>query len=288
MTGVAMTVLSLVVVLGVLVFVHELGHFAAAKWAGIRVLRFSIGMGTPIKALSRVRGGTEYVVSWLPIGGYVKMASREEMAGDSLEGGAVDIGTIPDAETFEAAPVWKRFIVLIAGVFLNVVFAWLVFSGVFYHSGRATLPVTTVGQVADSLPAGAEALRDLPLGARIATAGGVTVESWGDIAQGIQNAPGDSVVITLADGSSVVLPIHRDALSERSAAALALEPWRDPSSVTSWRAGLPPPPGWPPGTPFSRSTGFRWPSGMTWSTTWTPSAVVRRRSPSGVRPAGWT
>lgn len=228
MTGVAMTVLSLVVVLGVLVFIHELGHFAAAKWAGIRVLRFSIGMGSPIKALTRVRGGTEYTISWLPIGGYVKMASREEMAGDSLEGGAIDVSTIPDAETFEAAPVWKRLIVLGAGVFLNVVFAWLVFSGVFYSSGRATLPITTVGQVADSLPAGAEALRDLAPGSRITTAGGITVESWGDIAAGIQNAPGDSVLISLADGSSLVLPIHRDALGERTAAAMALEPWRDP------------------------------------------------------------
>lgn len=228
MSGVVMTVLSLVVVLGVLVFVHELGHFVAAKWAGIRVLRFSIGMGTPIKALTRMHGGTEYTVSWLPLGGYVKMASREEMAADALEGGAVDLSTVPDSATFEAAPIWKRMIVILAGVFLNVVFAWLVFSGVFYQTGRATLPITTVGHIADSLPAGAEPLRNLPAGARIESAGGVMVTSWNDIAQGIQNAPGDSVVITVAGGATVVLPIHRDALGERTAAALALEPWRDP------------------------------------------------------------
>ncbi|MEK6689173.1 MAG: RIP metalloprotease RseP [Gemmatimonadota bacterium] len=223
-----MTVLSLVVVLGVLVFVHELGHFLAAKWAGIRVLRFSIGMGTPIRALTRVYRGTEYTVSWLPLGGYVKMASREEMAADALEGGAVDLSNVPDAETFEAAPIWKRMVVIMAGVFLNAVFAWLVFSGVFYQTGRASLPITTVGNVADSLPAGAEALRDLPAGARIESAGEVAVTSWNDIALGIQNAPGDSVVITVAGGQTVVLPIHRDALGERTAAALALEPWRDP------------------------------------------------------------
>ncbi|MEK7380308.1 MAG: RIP metalloprotease RseP [Gemmatimonadota bacterium] len=228
MNGVVMTVLSLVVVLGVLVFVHELGHFLAAKWAGIRVLRFSIGMGTPIRALTRMYRGTEYTVSWLPLGGYVKMASREEMAADALEGGAVDLSNVPDSETFEAAPIWKRMVVIMAGVFLNAVFAWLVFSGVFYQTGRASLPITTVGDVADSLPAGAEALRDLPAGARIESAGGVVVTSWNDIALGIQNAPGDSVVITVAGGQTVVLPIHRDALGERTAAALALEPWRDP------------------------------------------------------------
>ena len=72
------SVLALLVVLGVLVFVHEAGHFLAAKSAGIYVHRFSLGLGPPVKALSFGKGETEYVVSWLPLGGYVKMASREE------------------------------------------------------------------------------------------------------------------------------------------------------------------------------------------------------------------
>ena len=83
------TVLSLIVVLGVLVFVHEAGHFIAAKWAGIYVHRFSLGLGAPIQWLTFRRGETEYSISWLPLGGYVKMASREEDVGSSpLEGGA--------------------------------------------------------------------------------------------------------------------------------------------------------------------------------------------------------
>ena len=82
------TVLSLIVVLGVLVFVHEAGHFLAAKWAGIYVHRFSLGLGSPIPWLTFRRGETEYSISWLPLGGYVKMASREEDIGNSpLEGG---------------------------------------------------------------------------------------------------------------------------------------------------------------------------------------------------------
>lgn len=81
------TFLAFIIVLGVLVFVHELGHFLAAKWAGIHVHRFSVGLGAPIKALTFTRGGTEYSVSWIPLGGYVKMASREEQGGsDALEG----------------------------------------------------------------------------------------------------------------------------------------------------------------------------------------------------------
>ena len=83
------TLLALVVVLGVLVFVHEAGHFIAAKWAGIYVHRFSLGLGSPIRWLTFRRGETEYSISWLPLGGYVKMASQEEDPGSTvLEGGS--------------------------------------------------------------------------------------------------------------------------------------------------------------------------------------------------------
>ena len=68
MSPVVISVLSLIVILGVLVFVHELGHFVAAKWAGIYVHRFSIGMGKPIRRLSFRRGETEYAIGWLPLG----------------------------------------------------------------------------------------------------------------------------------------------------------------------------------------------------------------------------
>ena len=61
--------LALIVVLGVLIFVHELGHFVAAKWAGVFVHRFSLGIGPPTKALRFLGGETEYAISWLPLGG---------------------------------------------------------------------------------------------------------------------------------------------------------------------------------------------------------------------------
>ena len=78
MNGPALTIVATLVVIGVLVFVHEFGHFVAAKIAGIYVHRFSLGLGAPIRWLSFRRGETEYSVSWLPLGGYVKMASRME------------------------------------------------------------------------------------------------------------------------------------------------------------------------------------------------------------------
>jgi regulator of sigma E protease len=219
------TVLSLIVTLGVLVFVHELGHFLAAKWAGIRVFRFSLGMGAPIKALTFNRGGTEYTVSWLPLGGYVKMASAEEMAGDMLEGGRPEGMEVPRDETFESKPVWKRMIVILAGVVMNVLFAWLVLSGVFLKNGRAVTLTTTVGQVIDSaLAPEARGLASLRTGDRIVAVDGKPVDSWDALMRALQSGVSDSVVISVEGRSPLVLPLHRDDLTQRIRASGALVP----------------------------------------------------------------
>jgi regulator of sigma E protease len=222
-------VLALIVVLGVLVFVHELGHFLAAKWAGIRVFRFALGMGRPIRRLTFVRGDTEYAVCWLPLGGYVKMASQEEMAGDALEGGRVEV-EVPAEETFEAKPVWKRMVVILAGVAMNVLFAWLVFSGVVYRTGRPVIPITTVGLVVDSLiPPGAEALRELEPGDRIDRVAGTPVRSWDDIVDGIQHAGLDTIPLEVAGKGTLRLMLHRDAIRERAEASSgAIRYWIHP------------------------------------------------------------
>lgn len=223
------TVLALIVVLGVLIFVHEAGHFVAAKWAGIYVHRFSLGLGPPIRWLTFRRGETEYSISWLPLGGYVKMASREEDIGSSaLEGGAATSAVPPD-RVFESKPIWKRMIVILAGVTMNALFAWGAFSFLAYKNGRQIDPVTTVGHVApELLPEQAAALKQIPPGTRIVTIAGDSVHSWDEIVSGIANAPDPEVRIGLANGKTVVLPIHPDALEERIRAAQALQPFRTP------------------------------------------------------------
>ena len=232
MNGFVYTVLVLILILGPLIFVHELGHFLAAKWAGIRVHRFAIGMGNPIPGLSFRRGATEYAVCWLPIGGYVKMATREEEAtsgaAGALEGAPVH-EPVPDHEFFESKPVWKRMIVILAGVSMNVVFAWLIFSGLAAVNGEQLEPTTTVGRVlADSLPPDGRVLATLAPGDRIVRIGSDTVTSWNDVAQDLATAPMDSVPIALADGRVLILPIHHAALSDRLRASLALAPYRRP------------------------------------------------------------
>jgi regulator of sigma E protease len=226
---VLLTVLALIVVLGVLIFVHEAGHFVAAKWAGIYVHRFSLGLGPPIPWLTFQRGETEYTVSWLPLGGYVKMASREEDIGSSaLEGGAPSV-TVPPDRMFESKPVWVRMLVILAGVAMNALFAWAVFTFLAYKNGRQIDPVTTVGNVVEELvPPGGEALKELAPGSRIVSINGDSVKSWDEVISSIINTPARQVQIELADGSTVVLPIHPDALEERVKAAQALQPHRSP------------------------------------------------------------
>jgi regulator of sigma E protease len=224
---VLVTILALIVVLGVLIFIHEAGHFVAAKWAGIYVHRFSLGLGSPIPWLTFRRGETEYSISWLPLGGYVKMASREEdVTSSALEGGQVEAPVPPD-RVFEAKPVWKRMVVILAGVTMNALFAWLAFSFLAAKNGRLIDPTTTVGQVIDEMvPPGGEALRDIPAGAQIRAINGRRVKSWNDVTDAIANAPEPELRLTLGDGRTVTLPIHQDALEERLKATQALQPFR--------------------------------------------------------------
>lgn len=224
-----LTILALIVVLGVLIFVHEAGHFIAAKWAGIYVHRFSLGLGPPIPWLTFRRGETEYTVSWLPLGGYVKMASREEDIGSSaLEGGTPAVAVPPD-RVFEAKPVWKRMVVILAGVTMNALFAWAVFAFLAYKNGRQIDPVTIVGRVVEEqIPPEAAALKQIRPGAQIIRVNGDSVKSWDEIVTAIANTPDPEVRIELADGSTVVLPIHPDALEERIKAAQAIQPYRAP------------------------------------------------------------
>ncbi len=239
MTSFIIGLLALIVVLGVLIFVHEAGHFIAAKWAGIYVHRFSLGLGAPIPWLTRRRGETEYSISWLPLGGYVKMASREEdSAAAMLEGGEATAGVPPD-RVFEAKPVWKRIVVILAGVTMNALLAWIIFVGLAYKNGRLVNPITTVGAVdTTALPASAAALRSIEPGTRITAINGRPVTTWNEIEDGLLNAPEDRIELALEGGRTLELQIHPDALTDRAAVTQSLRPLL-PAVVDSVASGSP-------------------------------------------------
>jgi regulator of sigma E protease len=126
-------ILAFLFVLGVLVFVHELGHFLVARWHGVRVLVFSLGFGP--KLLSWRRGDTEYCISAIPLGGYVKMAG--EMGGDGTADFSVQLENKPDE--FLSKTKWQRFQIFLAGPLMNIVFAMIVLTFVLWQG--ATEPV---------------------------------------------------------------------------------------------------------------------------------------------------
>jgi regulator of sigma E protease len=174
------SIAALIVVLGVLIFVHELGHFLVAKAVGIQVLRFSLGFGRPV--IEFKRGETEYWISWIPLGGYVKMAGLEEegMVGE-LEGGKAAVAIDP-ARSFDSKPLWARMAVILAGVTMNILLAFFIFAGLFAVDGVPVPATTQVDTVfTHMLPPGAEGLTALRRGDRIVRVNGDTVISWLDL-----------------------------------------------------------------------------------------------------------
>src|SRR6266851_3657993 len=164
---------SFVVVLGILIVVHELGHFLMARLAGVGVERFSIGFG-PV--LWRFRGKeTEYCVSAIPMGGYVKMMGDDE---NPLEGGKG--ATVDPAKAFNGKPLGARFLIVIAGLMFMLV-------------GRPVAPAL-VGRVADGSPA---AQAGLKTGDRLVAIDGKPVQYWEDLARIVQAARGRALQVAV-------------------------------------------------------------------------------------------
>jgi regulator of sigma E protease len=195
----ARTVAAFVVVLGVLVFFHELGHYLAARWRGVYVEAFSIGFGQSI-ASWRDRLGTQWRISWLPLGGYVKMHGQESPEEVSEEVRA----SWKPGRTFHEKSVLSRAIIVAAGPLANFLLAMVLFAGLFMVVGR---PVTSpvIGEV---LPNGAAARAGLLANDRIEAIAGQPIHSFEDIQRIITAHPLETLNVTvLRDGADKVLPV---------------------------------------------------------------------------------
>jgi regulator of sigma E protease len=161
------SILPFLFVLGVLVFVHELGHFLVARWHGVRVLTFSLGFGP--KILSFRRGDTEYCISIVPLGGYVKMA------GENADSEAT---ALPGPDELLAKTKWQRFQVYVAGPVMNLLTALVIMTGVFYHGAPEAAyekNPAEVGQVAPNSPAARAGIRERDV---IVEVSGRKVPTW--------------------------------------------------------------------------------------------------------------
>src|SRR3954471_17768582 len=127
MLNVIQSVVSAVIGLGILIVIHELGHFLVAKNSGVGVLTFSIGFGP--KLLRRKSGETEYAVSAIPFGGYVKMVGEDP---------ADEISAAEQEKSFSHQPLWKRAAIVAAGPIFNLLLAFFIFACVMMFSGVRT------------------------------------------------------------------------------------------------------------------------------------------------------
>jgi regulator of sigma E protease len=203
---VLLNIAAFLVVIGVLVTIHEAGHFFAAKWVGIQVPRFSIGFGP--KLIGFRRGETEYVISAIPLGGYVKMAGMEDDEAQSvLEGGMGEAPVDPD-RTFDSKPLWARALVISAGVIVNFLFAVLVYGALAAIYGEQVIRITRVAtpDPATAVGPAAEAAK-IPFGSRIVAIGGKPVATWGAVGRGIVDAPEGPLAVALEGGRTVTLDL---------------------------------------------------------------------------------
>jgi regulator of sigma E protease len=225
---VLLTIGAAIIVLGVLIFVHELGHFLAAKSVGIAVLRFSFGLG-PRTPLAITRGETEYCISWVPFGGYVKMAGlEEEGTAGTIEGPRED-AHIPPERTFDAKPLWARIWVISAGVVMNALFAAVVYAVLAGVYGVATDPTTTIGEVrADALPMGAAPVATIQPGDRLIRINGDTVTGWDDVQSAFLTSEPTPLRLEFAGREPVLVDVPLREQENRLAVLNALVPWHEP------------------------------------------------------------
>jgi regulator of sigma E protease len=183
------------VTLGVLVFVHELGHFLAARMCGMRVDRFSIGF--PPRAFGKKIGDTDYCVSWIPLGGYVKIAG---MVDESMD--TEFVNNEPQPWEFRAKPMWMRTIVLSAGVIMNILLAILIFWNFHFVRGKDIMETTEIGYVTEGSPAAAAGVH---AGDKIVAVNGYRVTHWDEFqSQLYLENLGNDITLTLERGGQQV------------------------------------------------------------------------------------
>ena len=166
MTNALITVVSFLVTVGVLVVVHEFGHYLAARWAGVKILRFSVGFGKPLLVRRRGPDQTEWVIAAIPLGGYVKMVDERE--------GDVRKEDLPRA--FNRQKVWTRIAIVIAGPAANFLLAFVVYWALFIAGMPGLKPV-----IGDPPPATAAAYAGLASGDTVTAVGDEPVATWNDV-----------------------------------------------------------------------------------------------------------
>jgi len=181
------------IVLSVLIFFHELGHFLAARRLGIKVLKFSLGFGP--RLIGRTVGETEYLISALPLGGYVKLFGEEPSEGEAAQA----LSPEDRARSFSHAPVWKRIMIVAAGPVFNMLLAYLIFAGALSIGVPMYVPdfdslMPVVENVVENSPAQAAGIKP---GDRIVSINDKKISTWPQMTDIIYGSAGKALTIVV-------------------------------------------------------------------------------------------
>ena len=220
------------ITIGILVFIHEFGHFAAAKLSGMRADVFAIGFGKRLFGYNKKsgfsfgelpkdfdgEGHTDYRLSLLPLGGYVKIAG---MVDESMDTSFAE--KEPQPYEFRAKPLWAKVFVITAGVFMNLMLAWIIFWGANFFQGKPITPTTTLAYVEDGSPA---SLAGFVTGDKIISVNGKKVYNWEDLrAEIFINTLGENIYVNvLRAGAEQKLLVQRKLIPDDETQAMFLSP----------------------------------------------------------------
>lgn len=177
-------IIAIIIVLGFLIFFHELGHFIAAKLVGIRVERFSLGF--PPRMIGKKIGETDYCISWIPFGGYVKMSG---MIDESLDRKAIK----GEPWEFQSKSTPQKIFVITSGVVMNFIVAFIIFSIIIYMMGIGEVVESTV--VYNIIPGYPAEKIGIQAGDRIVSVNGIEVNKWSDMTEIIHNKPNQEILV---------------------------------------------------------------------------------------------
>lgn len=246
------TPLAIVFVFGLVVFIHELGHFLAAKATGVYAPRFSIGFGPAL--WSRKWGETEYVIAAIPLGGYVRMASREDDSMALIEGGgeqrpidpdAIAEGRekppkyydpnamapfgpkpVPEARMFESKSLPARLLIMFAGVTMNMILGFVILAGLAFHEGEVVTRTRVIGAVT-AVPGAPQLTAQLAAGDTIVAVNGHQISTWNAFLATLDSGRRDT--LTLQTQRAVVsVPVGGSSGVKRGEIAAAIQPYVPP------------------------------------------------------------
>ncbi|HMS66104.1 MAG TPA: RIP metalloprotease RseP [Ignavibacteria bacterium] len=220
------------IAIGVLVFIHEFGHFIAARLTGMRAEIFALGIGYRLFGYNKINGftfgklneevelgdNTDYRICAFPIGGYVKVAG---MIDESMDKDFIEKEPMP--YEYRAKPVWKRMIVITAGVIMNFLLAFLIFYGLTLANGKTINETTTIGYISQTSPAFNSELKS---GDKILSINNKIVNSWDEVFTNLQfETLGQSLTFVVSrNGQNTVINIPKEKIGDMTEKNFGLSP----------------------------------------------------------------